>query len=216
MHEAGLRAWERRFAAFLDESVAEDAAHDRAHVMRVVASARRLAVDEQARLDVVVPAAWLHDCVLVPKDSPLRSQASRLAADAAGRFLHEAGYPAALIAEIEHAIEAHSFSADIPPLTLEAQIVQDADRLDALGAVGIARCIMTGVAMNGRLYDPDEPFATSRPLDDRANSVDHFYVKLFKLAATMNTEAGRAEAERRTAYMRGYLAQLASEIAGSG
>ncbi|MCO5185232.1 MAG: HD domain-containing protein [Anaerolineae bacterium] len=213
MRERALSDWERRFAAFLDESVTEDAAHDREHVTRVVTNARRLAGDEQARLEIVIPAAWLHDFVLVPKDSALRSQASRLAADAAGRFLREAGYPAALIPEIEHAIAAHSFSAEIPPRTLEARIVQDADRLDALGAVGIARCIMTGVAMGGRLYHPEEPFPVNRPLDDHAYAVDHFYTKLFKLAATMNTAAGRAEAERRTAYMRGYLSQLAHEIA---
>jgi uncharacterized protein len=209
-----LAVWEARFAVFLDDQMATgDAAHDRAHIERVVANARHLAVQEGANLAVVVPAAWLHDCVTVPKDSPQRSQASRLAAQVATQFLAENGYDAALIPDIAHAVEAHSFSAEIPPRTLEAQIVQDADRLDALGAIGIARCIMSGVAMGSRLYDPQAPFPDGRQLDDRSNMVDHFYVKLFKLVDRFNTVAGRAEAERRTDYMRGYLAQLSAEIA---
>jgi uncharacterized protein len=71
---------------------------------------------------------------------------------------------------------------------------------------------MSGVAMDSRLYDPTDPFADKRPLDDRSNMVDHFYVKLFKLVDRFNTDAGRAEAERRTEYMRGYMSQLSAEI----
>lgn len=207
-----LTVWEPRFAAFLDESMAGDAAHDREHVVRVVATARRLARLESAELSIVIPAAWLHDCVTVPKQSAQRSRASRLAARTAAVFLRQQAYPEPCVAPIMHAIEAHSFSTEIPPRTLEAQIVQDADRLDALGAVGIARCILSGAAMGSRLYDPDDPFPTDRPLDDRVNMVDHFYAKLLRLVDMMNTDAGRAEAEQRTTYMRGYLDQLAREI----
>lgn len=205
-------AWERRFAAFLDRAGQGDAAHDRAHTERVVASARALARIELARLEVVVPAAWLHDCVSVPKDSPQRSAASRLAAEAAGAFLRACGYPAQHIPAIQHAIEAHSFSAGVAPRTIEAMVVQDADRLDALGAVGVARCLMLGGAMGKPLYDPREPFPSARPPDDRAYVIDHFYTKLLTLAETMHTAAGRAEAQARTAFMRGFLEQLGREI----
>ncbi len=213
MDRTDVPQWEARFAAFLAESQhAEDAAHDAMHVRRVVANARTLAEVEGANLMVVLPAAWLHDCVNVPKDSPERAMASRLAAAAAGDYLHDVGYPAEPIPAIQHAIEAHSFSARIAPRTREAQVVQDADRLDALGAVGIARTLMLGGAMGTPLYDASEPFPISRIADDRENVLDHFFVKLLTLSDTMQTHAGRAEAERRTAFMRHYLAQLSDEI----
>ncbi|HEY8293636.1 MAG TPA: HD domain-containing protein [Thermomicrobiales bacterium] len=205
--------WEARFATFLAAGQgAEDAAHDAMHIRRVVANARTLAGAEGANLAVVLPAAWLHDCVIVPKDSPERTMASRLAAAAAGDFLRSVAYPSDAIPAIQHAIEAHSFSARIAPRTVEAQVVQDADRLDALGAVGIARTLMLGGAMGKPLYDAGEPFPITRIADDGENVLDHFFVKLLALSGTMQTRAGRAEAERRTAFMRHYLAQLAAEI----
>lgn len=205
--------WEARFAAFLAaRSGAGDTAHDTTHIRRVVANAQRLAMAEGADLAVVLPAAWLHDCVVVPKDSPDRASASRLAATAAGEFLGSAGYPDVHIPAIRHAIEAHSFSAGIAPRTLEAQVVQDADRLDALGAVGIARTLMLGGAMGQPFYDADEPFPIARIADDRTSVLDHFFIKLLTLSGTMQTGAGRDEAARRTRFMRDYLAQLGVEI----
>ncbi len=209
--------WEPQFERFLAEhTAAQDAAHDREHIRRVVYTARRLALAECADLAVVVPAAWLHDCVVVPKDSPLRSQASAQAARAAVGFLRGILYPEAYLAAIEHAIAAHSFSANLQPRTIEAQVVQDADRLDAIGAIGVARCLMLGGALGRRLYDPAEPFPATREPDDRAYTIDHFYLKLLRLADSMTTAAGRAEAQRRTAFMQGFLDQLQSEIDGWG
>jgi uncharacterized protein len=208
-----LTAWEERFARFLDEQMDGDAAHDRAHVQRVVTSARQLAKTEGARMAVVLPAAWLHDCVALPKDDPRREQASRLAAEVAVRFLEDAGYPPHTHDAIRHAIEAHSYSAGIPPETVEAKVVQDADRLDALGAVGIARCFMVGGKLDTSLYNPDDPFCETREPDDASYTVDHFYTKLLRLPKTMKTEAGRAEAQRRAEVMRRYLDQLRREIA---
>jgi uncharacterized protein len=209
-------SWERRFADLLDHAAPGDAAHDRAHIERVVASARALAGSEGARLEVVIPAAWLHDCVSVPKDSPQRSAASQMAAVAAGGLLRACGYPAQHIPDIQHAIEAHSFSARIVPRTIEAKVVQDADRLDALGAIGIARCLMLGGVMGKPLYDQREPFPAARAPNDRANVIDHFYVKLLTLAGSMQTASGRAEAQARTAFMRAFLEQLGHEIGVRG
>ena len=100
------------------------------------------------------------------------------------------------------------------PRTLEARIVQDADRLEALGAIGIARCLLTGASMGTRLYDPADPFCDQRPANDRQFTLDHFHTKLFKLPETMQTRAGRDEAQRRAGYMRGYLEQFRGEIEG--
>jgi uncharacterized protein len=205
--------WQAQFETFLEMQVAADAAHDLAHIHRVVKNAIQLATTEAADLAVVVPAAWLHDCVVVPKDSPQRSQASRLAAETAVSYLTSIHYPSQYLDDIDHAIEAHSFSAGIPTRTREAQVVQDADRLDAIGAIGIARCFMVGNAMGTSIYNEEDPFCTERHPDDRLYSVDHFYAKLFTLVGTMKTEAGRVEAERRTQFMREFLAQLGTEIA---
>ncbi len=194
---------------------AGDAAHDVAHVRRVVANARRLAAEEHAELAVVLPAAWLHDCVSVPKDSPQRAQASRLAAEQAVAWLCEWGCEDRWLADIAHAIEAHSFSAKIAPRTLEAKVVQDADRLDALGATGLARCLMLSGEMRRPLYAESDPFCeTGRAPDDRRAAVDHFYTKLLTLEGTMQTPSGRTEAQRRTEYLRGFLAELKREIGG--
>ena len=206
------RDWEPRFREFVAAQPHSDPGHGPAHLERVVATALKLAVEEGARLEIVLPAAWLHDCVHVPKDSPDRARASRVAGEHAIRFLEDAGYPAACLPEIRHAIEAHSYSAGIAPRTAEAKVVQDADRLDALGAVGLARCIAVGAALGRPLYEPGDPFCRSRAPDDRGASLDHFYAKLLKLEDTMQTRAGRREAGRRTAFLKTFIAQLESEI----
>ncbi len=170
--------------------------------------AARLAELERADPAIVIPAAWLHDLVDIPKSDPRRSQASRLSAGAAADWLAAAGYDPGLIPAIRHAIEAHSFSAGIAAATLEAQVVQDADRLDGIGAIGIARCFATAGALGRPFYEPGDPFAATRPPDDTTWTVDHFFVKLFRTAATLTTAAGRAEGSRRTPFMRDFLEQL--------
>lgn len=215
MSPAEIADWSARCQARLGEVMDGDAAHDLAHVRRVVAWARRLAEAEGADLAVVVPAAWLHDGVTVPKDSPDRAGASTRAAEAALAWLAGEGYPADRLDAVGHAIAAHSFSAGIPPETVEAKVVQDADRLDALGAIGIARLYATAGAMRSALVHPDDPVPSDPPtraLDDRRWATDHLFVKLLRLPATMQTAAGRTEAERRAAYLRDFLAQLSTEV----
>ncbi len=205
-HSAAIEAFARK------TGLRADAAHDAAHLARVVVMACRLAQLESASLDIVMPAAWLHDCVHVPVTSPDRPRASVMAGDVATAFLRGIGYPEALLPPIHHAIAAHSFSARIAPKTVEARVVQDADRLDAIGAIGIARCLMLGGQMGRTLYDVNDPFAEHRVADDKVSSIDHFYTKLLSLAGTMQTHAGRDEADRRTTFMRDYLGQLRREL----
>jgi uncharacterized protein len=194
-----------------------DPAHDLLHLERVVATAKRIAASEGADMAVVVPAAWLHDYVNLPKDDPRRAQASRLAAGEAVAYLRGLGdsahlLDAARLEAIGHAIEAHSFSANVAPRTLEAKVVQDADRLDGIGAIGIARCFSCAGSMNRPFYSPHDPFCTSREPDDARFTIDHFYRKLFTTAATMQTEAGKREGERRAAVMREFLRELEEEM----
>lgn len=192
---------------------AADPAHDLLHIKRVVNNTRYLSEIEDANTLVAVPAAWLHDCVQVAKDSPQRSRVSRLAADEACRFLSRQGYPEQHLPAVHHAVEAHSYSAGIEVRSLEAAIVQDADRLDALGAIGTARCILTGGALGSDIYHPDDPRCEQREPDDKAWMIDHFYNKLFKLPGTMQTKAGHQEALRRVAVMEQFIDELVREVA---
>jgi uncharacterized protein len=207
-----LEELQDRCEAFVADTAAADAAHDLHHTRRVVHNAVKLTADEGADPQITVPAAWLHDCVAVAKDSPHRASGSRLAAEAAMAFLAEMDYPEDKLPEIFHAIEAHSFSAGIPPRTVEARVVQDADRLDSLGAIGIARCLLVGGHLGRPLLANHDPFCVERKPDDGRYTIDHFYAKLLRLPATMQTAAGRAEAERRADYMRDYLDRLRAEI----
>ncbi len=203
--------WTPLFRTFLAKQEDGDPAHDLQHIERVVLNTRRLAQAENLGLEVLLPAAWLHDCLHVPKDSPLRSKASVLAADHATSFLRKHHYPSEHFSAIHHAIEAHSFSAKITPRSLEAKVLQDADRIDALGAIGLSRCLMLGGHMGSSLMSPHDPFCESRTPDDANFCVDHFFNKLLTLESTMQTVAGRALAKERTDYLRQFLAQLKKE-----
>ncbi|RJX75781.1 HD domain-containing protein [Vibrio sinensis] len=190
----------------------QDLAHDINHVLRVVASAKALCVQEQALPQVVIPAAFLHDCFSFEKNHPNKSQSSVVAADKAIQFLKQINYPSEYHDGIHHAIVAHSFSANVTPRTLEAKIVQDADRLDALGAIGIARCLQVSVKLDRPLYYAEDPFCQQRTPNDGEYTIDHFYTKLFLLAERMNTQSAKVEATKRTDFMREYLMQLNHEI----
>ncbi|MDB4506816.1 HD domain-containing protein [Akkermansiaceae bacterium] len=192
---------------------AEDGSHDIHHARRVLANAEEMVRRAGGgNLRFLTAAAYLHDLVNVPKDSDQRDQASRLSAEAAGPILKELGFLEEEIETVQHMIEAHSFSAGINPETLDAEILQDADRLEALGALGIARTFYTAGKMNSSLFHGDDPFGESRALDDRNYAVDHFKVKLLGLAETMKTDAGREVAHERKAFMERFLEELSGEI----
>ncbi|MFG6246863.1 HD domain-containing protein [Vibrio diabolicus] len=203
---------ESQFLEFMQQEMQVDAAHDISHVQRVVNTAKKLAMEEGADLSIVLPAAYLHDCFTYPKDHPNRKQSSIIAAKKAVAFLESIDYPQQYHDAIAHAIEAHSFSANIRPNTLEAKVVQDADRLDALGAIGITRCIQVSTEFDAQLYDDKDIFAQQRELDDKQFTLDHFQTKLFKIAETMNTESARREAQKRKTFMQTYLEQLHNEV----
>jgi len=209
-----LDSWQERFEAFWAAAPGGDGAHDVHHLRRVWRSARKIAGAEPgADLLVLLAAAYLHDLVNPPKDSPLRSRASRLSAEKALPLLEDMGLDPARARAAAHAIEAHSYSAGIPPATLEARILQDADRLEALGAIGLARCFYTGGKMGTALWEAGDPLGRSgRALDDRLYSVDHFPLKLMRLPDLMTTAEGRRLARRRTRVLALFLAQLEREL----
>jgi uncharacterized protein len=190
----------------------KDSAHDILHVKRVVEMAKKLALQEHADLEVVTPAAWLHDLVNLPKDHPERKKASLFAADEALKFLKSVDYPEKYYDGIHHAICAHSFSSGINPETIEAKIVQDADRLDALGAIGLARLFAITAQLQTPFYSEIDPFAEKRPLNDKLYGIDHIRIKLIKISESMNTAAAKKEAGIRFNFIEVFLDELKKEI----
>ena len=215
MSLAALQIQLRRIS---EVQMAQDPAHDIAHLDRVWANAQRIARDEnekspnRANLRILIAGAYLHDLVNLPKDHPQREPASKLSAEKSEPILQGLGYSADEIIAAQHVIEAHSFSAGLPANSLEALILRDADRLDALGAVGIARTFMVAGTIDRPLCDPDDPFAANRPLDDQIWSIDHWHLKLLKLPGDMATDKGRKIARKRARLMLAYLRQLAKEM----
>jgi len=207
-----MKKWSKIFSDYIHNLESADAAHDASHVQRVVVNAIKFSKIEGADLSIVIPAVWLHDCFTVSKKSEQRTQASRLSAQKAEQLLVDWGYPQDNIKAIKHAIAAHSYSANITPETLEAKIVQDADRIDSIGAIGVARMMMTGGKMDTTLYNENDPFCVVREPQDRQWTLDHFYSKLLKLNSGFHTAAAQNEAQRRHDYMLNFLQQLKSEI----
>jgi uncharacterized protein len=205
--------WEKQFANKISKiASADDPSHDMLHFQRVVKIAKEICKREGGNFEIVVPAAWLHDFVIVSKDSPLRHHASLMASEKAIEFLRLIDYPEKFHCEIAHAIHAHSFSANIETKTLEAKIIQDADRLDALGAIGIARCFATAGLLKRAFYNLDDPFCKTRAPDDSKFTIDHFFKKLFKISETLKTKAGIEEGQKRIEVMKVYLSSFQLEI----
>ncbi|WP_332876359.1 HD domain-containing protein [Massilia sp. S19_KUP03_FR1] len=194
--------WLPRLVAIASAASGDDAAHDLQHLQRVWSSAQLLlARAPGADALVVMAACFLHDLVNLPKDAPDRAQASKRSAQLARHQLAWLGFPADKLDAVAHAIEAHSFSAAITPTTLEAQLVQDADRLDALGAVGLARMFYISGRLGRALAHPTDPLALHRPRNDMAYALDHIEEKLAQLPAMMQTAAGRELAQERLQLM---------------
>ena len=188
-----------------------DPAHNLAHLDRVWQNAQQIA-DANTNMRVLMAGAYLHDLVNLPKDHPDRSRASHQSADAAWPILQDLGYSNEESRAVQHAIIAHSFSAGVSPKTHEARVLRDADRLDALGAVGIARVFSVSGALGRTLYDPTNPFGKNRDLDESRFTIEHWYTKLLKLQHQMMTPAGKSLAKERTEFMVAYLEQFADEI----
>ncbi len=175
------------------------AGHGMDHVLRVLASARTIQAEAGGDSTVVELAALLHDV----GDAKFHDGVER-SAEFAREILGELGAGRELIEHVAHIVDNISFRKTevAEPLSLEGQVVQDADRLDALGAIGIVRTIEYGAAFGQPFYSSDQ---------DAKTGVGHFHEKLFKLKSLMNTDAGRRMAEDREEFMRTFLDQFMRE-----
>ncbi|TWU55008.1 putative hydrolase [Rubripirellula tenax] len=176
------------------------AGHGMDHVVRVLVSARAIQSEVGGDLQIIELAALLHDV----GDAKFHDGVER-SAEFAREILNGLGADEDLIEHVAHIVDNISFrkGESAKPLSLEGKIVQDADRLDALGAIGIVRTIEYGAAFDQPFHLPDA--------GDAKTGVGHFHEKLFKLKSLMNTDAGRRMAEDREAFMRTFLNQFLLE-----
>ncbi len=195
---------------------AADAVHDFDHVLRVLALAEHIGRAEGADLEVVRAAALLHDVGREKAEADGLDHAVH-AADRAREIL--AGQPAEKVEAVAHAIAAHRFRTGPEPATLEAQVLFDADKLDAIGAVGVARAFAYGGARGQRLWAPVETVDVARWLEEGDDPAEHtpvheFIVKLSRIKERLFTPTGRAIAEKRHAYMVGFFKRFDAEVRG--
>ncbi len=193
----------------------DDASHDIYHFRRVASNAFHIANHyPEGEIDrhILLAASYFHDVVNLPKDHPQRSQASSFSAEKAGAILMQLGFDKEKIPGVQHAILTHSFSANLEPKTLEAQVVQDADRIDGFGTVGILRALYVSGRLNRLLFDEKDPLASERPLDDQKYSLDHFKTKILVMPNFLKTEAGRKIAEPRVEVVKKFRDLISEEI----
>ncbi|MEM9192713.1 MAG: HD domain-containing protein [Myxococcota bacterium] len=199
--------------AFVTERLDDDPGHDLHHAHRVALTTIHLLEGPPELERLAIVAALFHDLVNLPKNSPERAEASVRSAAVARDAMAGRGFPEQDITMVSDAVRDHSFSRGRIPETRLGKALQDADRLEALGALGLLRTISTGTRMGAQYFHAADPFARrGRELDDQRYSVDHFFQKLFDLPATMQTDGGRREARRRAQFLHGFLSQLGSEL----
>lgn len=197
-----------------------EAGHDWSHIERVVRNARTIGKSENADLFVTELAALLHDIA----DSKFHDGNEEIGPERSERFLKELGLPEDDVEHVVNIVRYVSFKNELDPGgndgfdSLELRVLKDADRLDAIGAIGIARAFHYGGFKNRSLYDPSIP-----PLENQskeqykkstAPTINHFYEKLLLLTDKMKTKTGREMAEKRHSFMEEFLDHFYKEWAG--
>lgn len=194
-----------------------DPSHDVHHVIRVMNLAAIIAESVGADVEIVLPAACFHDVIVYPKNDPRSKHETDESAELAGGILSDLnGYPSAKIESVKTAIRQCSYSKGIVPDVLEARVLQDADRLEATGAISIMRTFSSGGQMNRAFYIAEDPFCEHREPRSYESSVDLFYQRLLRVEQGMHTDLARRIARRRTEYLHAFLFELKMELAESG
>ena len=168
-----------------------DRSHDWPHTGRVLRNALRISKKEGGDKDIIVASALLHDIGYARNEAHHEIESAQMAK----RLLVQSGFPKSKIPAVLSCIKKHRFSKGHKAETIEEQILQDADKLDAMGAIGVARCFLWTGERRMRMEI----------------GVEHFHEKLLKLGSRMNTKQGRRMAKSRHDYMISYLKTLDKE-----
>ncbi len=189
-----------------------DPSHDFGHAFRVFQLAKKIGNAEKANLDIFIPAALFHDIIVYPKNDPRSKNETDESAKLVAQLLKEMkGYPKKQIEHVVICIQQCSFSKGIVPDLLEAKILQDADRLEATGAISIMRTFSSGGQMNRPFFDPDDPFCQKREASNQF-CLDLFYKRLLVVEKRMHTSLARRITKRRTLFLKTFLRELKQEL----
>tara|TARA_B110001454_G_scaffold199904_1_gene205094 strand:+ start:1162 stop:1785 length:624 start_codon:yes stop_codon:yes gene_type:complete len=192
--------------------VQNDPSHDFAHIMRVYKNAEKICRNEKVNERLVLVSVLLHDIVKKSQSDKRIKSSADLSAGKSIIILKKLKFLDSDIRIIIESIRNHSFSKKKISKSIEGKILQDADRLDAIGAIGIARVFSVSGAKNRQFYEPNDPFLKNRKPDDGKWALDHFFKKLLLLEHMMNTKTGKIEAKKRTKVLKSYLTSLKKEI----
>ena len=193
----------------------EDPSHDFEHALRVLSNAEHIAKEEKADLDIIIPASLFHDIVNWPKNHPNAKLSSQQSAVVTKRILEEINYPQEKIEKVCYAISVCSFGKGIVPELLEAKILQDADGLEATGAIAIMRTFCTTGQLKRQFYHPIDPFCKKRSPDGIKYALDLFWERLLKIEKRVHTKTAKKIAKRRTKFLLSFLKELDQELKGN-
>jgi uncharacterized protein len=180
---------------YITEQLSKPGSHGLDHTLRVTHLCGIIGDYEKANPDIVIPAALLHD-IARPQEEKTKIPHEIAGSAMAESFLKSIGYNSELIPAITHAILTHRFSSSLPPQSLEAKILSDADKLDASGAIGLARAFITAGERGGDITD----------------GILHIHEKLLKLSDRMYTHTARSIALERHSTLKNFLDSLVYEL----
>ena len=189
-----------------------DPAHDFEHIMRVYRNAEKICKTEKANKRLVLISVLLHDIIKTSKSKQNSKSSADLSASKSVKLLKKMNMSMSEIDIVFEAISNHSFTKKKTSDSIEGRILQDADRLDAIGAIGICRAFCVSGVKNRPFYNTKNPFAKKRSLNDKKWALDHFFKKLLILEKQMNTKSAKIEAKKRTKILRKFLDNLKQEI----
>ncbi len=197
------------------EMLKGDSGHDWSHVLRVNNTAKKIAKKENANLFIVELSALFHDIA----DSKFTNGDETIAPKKVKEFLGSLKVDAEIIEKVNYIVDHVSFKKEQPiEKSIELKVVQDADRLDAMGAIGVARAFSYGGYKNRLMYDPEEKPNLNQTKEQyvkaEGTTINHFYEKLLLLKDLMNTKEGKKLAEKRHKFLEKYLVQFFKEWEG--
>lgn len=195
-----------------DLQTKSDPSHDFQHILRVLNLSLKLAKLTNADTDIIIPAALFHDTIIHQKNSPKSQNETEESSIVAENILNSLkNYPKEKIPRVMSCIKECSFSKGLKASSLESEILQDADRLEATGVISIMRTFSSGGQMNKPFYPPEDPLCEKGSIKFRSD-LDLFYERLLIVKDTMHTEYAKKIAEQRTNFLKKFLKQLKKEL----
>lgn len=191
----------------------DDPSHDINHALRVLAISEKIATAENADFDIVIPSALFHDIISYPKNHHKRLHSSKESAEFAKRILKNIeSFPEDKIGKVYESINLCSFTKGLKPNFLEGKILQDADSLEATGAVSIMRTFSSAGIMNKTFYDISDPFCKKRKPDDNKYALDLFFTRLLVVQSRLHTKTAKNIAKNRANFLKAFLEELKVEL----